>query len=59
MESVNIFDRHALEAIYEATQGNLRAIDTLALRAMQLAADAGIKVIDARIVIAARAQVSP
>jgi type II secretory pathway predicted ATPase ExeA len=57
--SVDIFDRHALEAIYEATQGNLRAIDTLALRAMQLAADAGIKVIDARIVIAARAQVSP
>ena len=57
--SVDLFDRHALEAVYEATQGNLRAIDTLVLRALQLAADAGVDVVDARIVTAARAQVSP
>ena len=57
--SGDIFDRHATEAIYEATQGNLRAIDTLVLRALQLGADAGHDVIDARIVTAARAQVTP
>jgi type II secretory pathway predicted ATPase ExeA len=57
--SSDLFDRHALDAVYEATQGNLRAIDTLALRALQLAADCDVKVIDTRIVIAARAQVNP
>ena len=57
--SVDLFDRHALEALYEATQGNLRAIDRLAQRALQLGADAGVEVIDARIVTTARAQVSP
>jgi type II secretory pathway predicted ATPase ExeA len=57
--SADLFDRHAIEAVYEATQGNLRAIDTLALRALQLAADAGVEVVDARLITAARAQVSP
>lgn len=57
--SAALFDLHALEAIYEATQGNLRAIDRLALRSLQLAAEAGVKVVDARLVTAARAQVWP
>jgi general secretion pathway protein A len=55
----DLFDAGAYEALYEATQGNLRALDTLALRALYLAAQAGVTIIDARIVIAARAQVSP
>lgn len=54
-----LFDRHALEAIFETTQGNLRAIDCLALRSLQLAAADGAKVADAQTVIAARAQVWP
>lgn len=55
----DLFDAGAYEALYEATQGNLRALDTLALRALYLAAQAGVTIIDARLVIAARAQVSP
>jgi type II secretory pathway predicted ATPase ExeA len=55
----DLFDPHAHEALFEATQGNLRAIDCLALRSLQLAAAAGVKVIDARLVTAARAQVWP
>jgi general secretion pathway protein A len=57
--SAALFDLHALEALFEATQGNLRAIDRLALRSLQLAAASGAKVVDARIVTAARAQVWP
>lgn len=57
--SAALFDLHALEALFEATQGNLRAIDRLALRSLQLAAADGVKVVDARIVTAARAQVWP
>jgi type II secretory pathway predicted ATPase ExeA len=57
--TADLFDAGAYEALYEATQGNLRALDTLALRALQLAAQAGVQVIDARLVSAARAQVSP
>jgi type II secretory pathway predicted ATPase ExeA len=57
--TAELFDHHAIEAVYEATQGNLRAIDNLALRALQLAAAAGDSVVDARQVINARAQVWP
>jgi general secretion pathway protein A len=57
--TAELFDRHAIEAVYEATQGNLRAIDNLALRSLQLAAAAGDSVVDARQVINARAQVWP
>ena len=57
--TAELFDHHAIEAVYEATQGNLRAIDSLALRSLQLAAAAGDSVIDARQVTNARAQVWP
>jgi len=57
--STELFDHHALEAVYEATQGNLRAIDSLALRSLQLGAAAGDAVVDARQVANARAQVWP
>jgi len=57
--SAELFDHHATEAVYEATQGNLRAIDSLALRSLQLAAAAGDSVVDARQVTNARAQVWP
>lgn len=55
----DLLDPHAHEAIFEATQGNLRAVDCLALRTLQLAAAAGVKVIDAQLVTTARAQVWP
>ncbi|NOY27216.1 MAG: AAA family ATPase [Oligoflexia bacterium] len=55
----DLFDPHAHEAIFEATQGNLRAIDSLAMRALQLAAGAGDKIADAGVVTRARAQVWP
>jgi len=55
----DLFDPHAHEAIFEATQGNLRAIDRLAMRALQLAAGAGDKIADAGVVTRARAQVWP
>jgi type II secretory pathway predicted ATPase ExeA len=57
--SAELFDRHAHEAIFEATQGNLRAIDRLALRALQLAAAASARLVDVRIVTNARKQVWP
>jgi type II secretory pathway predicted ATPase ExeA len=57
--SADLFDRHAHEALFEASQGNLRAIDCLALRSLQLAAGDGVKVVDASIVQMARAQVWP
>ena len=48
-----------LKTALEATQGNLRAIDALTLRVLQLSADAHVKVADARLVTTARAQVWP
>jgi len=56
---VELFDHHALDAIFEAAQGNLRAINRLALRALQLAAHKNAKVVDAALVAKARAQVWP
>ncbi|MGD8863803.1 MAG: AAA family ATPase [Myxococcales bacterium] len=55
----DLLDPHAHEAIFEATQGNLRAVDGLTLRTLQLAAAAGAKVVDAQLVTSARAQVWP
>ncbi len=54
-----LIDRHAREAVFEATQGNMRAIDALTLRALQLAAQAGLKGVDLSVVQNARAQVWP
>lgn len=52
------FDEDALTAIYEASRGNMRAIDTVALKALELAHHAGAKVVDANLVIEARKLVS-
>ena len=48
------FDEQALEAIYEFTRGNLRAINYLARKALQLAALQNVSTIDAALVVAAR-----
>ena len=53
------FDASALEAIYEISRGNLRAIDSLAHKAMELAHGQDVDVIDTTIVVAARALVLP
>jgi len=54
-----LYNPHAIEALFEATQGNLRALDCLALRTLQLCASAGHQLADARLVSEARAQVWP
>jgi len=48
------FDTRALDAIYEIGRGNLRATDHLALKALELAHDAGDDVVAATHVIEAR-----
>lgn len=48
------FDEHALEALYETARGNLRAIDALTLKALEVAHRAGAKVADANHVTEAR-----
>lgn len=53
------FDEDALTAIYEASRGNMRAIDSVALKALEVAHRAGVKVVDANHVIEARKLVSP
>jgi type II secretory pathway predicted ATPase ExeA len=57
--SPDVFDSGALDAIYECGQGNLRATDRLAYRAMLLAAENDEKVIGEEIVAKARRQVWP
>jgi len=49
------FDEPALDAIYEISRGNLRAIDTLARKALEIAAKRGTPVVDQTLVTAARA----
>jgi len=48
------FAREALEAVCEISRGNLRAIDFLALRSLQAAAEGNKEVVDANHVVAAR-----
>jgi general secretion pathway protein A len=52
-------DTRALDGIYEISCGNLRAIDSLAYKALELAHDAGVSVVDSNHVAAARKLVSP
>ncbi len=40
------FDKNALEGLFELTRGNLRAIDHVALRSLELADAAGAEVVD-------------
>ncbi|MCU0691166.1 MAG: AAA family ATPase [Polyangiaceae bacterium] len=51
-----LFDEHSVEALYEMTRGNLRAIDRLALKSLELAALAGHPAVDTTTVVAARAR---
>ena len=51
------FDASATEAIYEMSRGNMRAIDTLALKALEKAADAKISTVGQQNVVSARAEV--
>jgi general secretion pathway protein A len=48
------FRPQALEAVYELTHGNLRAIDHLCRRALELAADADAQNIDDTLILNAR-----
>lgn len=53
------FDAAAVDALYEMSRGNLRAIDSLALEALGIAARAKVTVVCAAHVAAARKVVSP
>jgi type II secretory pathway predicted ATPase ExeA len=53
------FDASAQEAIHEISRGNLRAIDALALKALEIAHAQDSDVVDTTIVVAARAFVLP
>jgi type II secretory pathway predicted ATPase ExeA len=53
------FDAEAHEMIFELSRGNLRAIDRLALKSLQLAAAAGAATVGCAQLIAARSQLWP
>ena len=50
------FDTGSFEAIYEMSRGNMRAIDHLALKALQIAAEAEASVVSSGHVVAARSK---
>lgn len=54
-----VFDEQALEAVYEVGQGNLRATDRVALKAMQIACRSGDPVVGQEHIAQAREQVAP
>lgn len=54
-----LFDDQAFDALFEAAQGNLRALDRLSLAALQDAAAAGASVVGVDHVISARGRVWP
>ncbi len=53
------FDASAHEVIFEMSRGNLRAIDRLSLKSLQLASKAGARAVSSAEVIAARQQLWP
>lgn len=53
------FDDEALETIFELSRGNLRAVDRLALKSLQLAAAAGASAVSSAELIGARNQLWP
>jgi len=53
------FDEQCVEALYEMTRGNLRALDRLARKALELAALAGHPTVDTATITAARARLHP
>jgi general secretion pathway protein A len=48
------FDDQAVDAVFEITRGNLRAIDHLCLKTLEIAATADIPTVDASTVVTAR-----
>jgi general secretion pathway protein A len=54
-----LFDAGAIEGLFEMSRGNLRATDSLALQALDLAARRGIAVVDASMVTEARRWIRP
>jgi general secretion pathway protein A len=53
------FDQRTLDALFDLSRGNLRATDDIALRALELAAAAGHKVVSIAQIIAARKELWP
>ncbi len=53
------FDARALDALFEISCGNLRAIDSLAFKSLELAHDAAVSVVDSNHLAQARKLVSP
>ena len=53
------FDGPAVEAVYEVSRGNLRLIDHLCFKALELAAQSGVPVVNASLVTAARKKLLP
>ena len=49
------FDASSLDAVYEISRGNFRAVDALALKSLEVAAKKGVAVVDPAVVMAARA----
>lgn len=56
---IDPFDNNAHEAIFDITSGNLRAIDSLALKSLELAAKAGASAVSVGEITAARQMVAP
>ena len=55
----NATDTDALDAVYEVSRGNLRAIDHIARKSLEIAAKKHVPTVDAAIVMAARKQLLP
>lgn len=53
------FDERAIDALYELSRGNLRAIDSLALKALEVAALLGHKTVSSQHILTARKQLWP
>jgi general secretion pathway protein A len=53
------FDDHALDAVFEITRGNLRAIDHLCRKSLEIATKKNVKTVDSTIVVAARKLLPP
>jgi len=54
-----VFTEQAVGTLFEMTRGNMRATDTLALKALQVAAKKGVNRVETTHIIDARTQVLP
>jgi len=52
----NLFDKSAIEGVYETSRGNMRAIDRICLKSLQIAYQAKAKVVDFNHVTEARSE---